>query len=261
MQENKIKITNQDRIIRILSKTCQANLQVYLRVQENVGLAVKAKASNIISAKAKSGSKFLTLKLSGISDQGIEYLQGRSFLQAEFVMMATKITFICKLLRLEEGTVLVTFPKSLISIERRKNARFATNEQVSAFINVGKNPAKDLATTPPVFLQYESLKGYMAVADISLGGFCMQTRFPYFYETLKRGNVEDSSSLILPMQPVIPIRYEIRWSKKITEHKNVEQDNLSITSYKFGCEFVQVSEDVLMNLRQFFNRILQSKAI
>jgi len=263
MQENKVKITNSDRVARILSKICQANLQVFVRAQDNLSLAVKAKASNILSVKLSGDNRVLTLRLSNISEQGMNYLCQKKKIRIEFIMMATKVMFVSQLVKTEQNTILVTFPKSLVSIERRKNARFSTNENALGYLKVGIwKPDMSDQTASPTYPQYRDIRGYLALADISLGGVCVQTRFPSVCQELTRGRIDESSKLILPMQAEIPIRFEVKWVKKIREHiSEPDEESRPVTSYKFGCEFFGHADDIAIGIKQFMSQITQSEAI
>jgi hypothetical protein len=263
MDESKVKITNPERVARILSKICQSNLQVFMRTEANQGLAVKGKASNIVSAKLPDGNKVLALRISNISEQGMNYLTHQEKLQVEFIMMATKVVFISKIVNADQNSVLVTFPTSLVSIERRKNARFTTNENSLGFIRMSVwQPGPEDVAAAPIFPQYRGLTGIVPIADISIGGVCIVTRFPSLCQELRRGRIDEGAALILPMQRPIATNVEVRWVKKIKEHvKDSFGATRSFTSYRFGCEFMAQSEEVAIGIKHFVAQITQSEAI
>jgi hypothetical protein len=263
MDETKVKITNPERVARILNKICQSNLQVFMRTELNQGLAVKGKASNIVSAKLPDSTKVLTLRVSNISEPGMDYLSHQEKVQVEFIMMATKVVFVSKIISTEQNSILVSFPKSLVSIERRKNARFLTNEATIGFVRMSIwQPNYRDTTTPPVFPQYRLLAGNMPILDLSSGGICLGTRFPSVFQELKRGKIDEEAILLLPMQRPIETTLEVRWVKKIKEHaKDPLGEIRSFTSYRFGCEFRAESEEVKVGIRQFVAQLTESEAI
>jgi hypothetical protein len=263
MIENRVKISNPERVARILSKICQSNLQVFMRTSENQGIAVKGKASNIVAAKLPDGTKVLTLRISNISEQGMDFITHQEKLQVEFIMMATKVVFVSRVVNADQNSILVTFPNSLVSIERRKNARFATNEDSIGYVRMSVwNPQGDDLAAPPIYPQYRDLASLIPVADISLGGVCLVTPFPSISQELKRGRIDDGAQLILPMQSPVDVSMEVRWVKRVKEHvKDSYGAARAIVSYRFGCEFMAQSEPVATAIKHFVAQINQSQAI
>lgn len=262
MDETKVKITNPERVARILSKICQSNLQVFMRAKDNLALAVKGKAANIVVAKLSETNRTLTLRISSISEQGMVYLANQDKVQVEFIMMATKVVFVSQIVMSDQNSILLAFPKSLISVERRKNTRFNTNDNIQGFIrtSVWHPPAIDLAA-PPIYSHYKALEGMVAIADVSFGGICLVTRFPAISQELKRGKIDEHALLILPMQAPIKTIIEVRWVKKVKEHgKDAYGADRSYTFYKFGCEFMGHSDEVTTGLKQFVTQITQSES-
>lgn len=263
MDQSKTKITNPERVARIINKICQANLRVFIRATENITVAVKGKASSVVAAKVPDGRRVLTIRLSNISNNGLNYLSNKQKVQIEFVLMATKVVFVSRILSKDQNQILISMPTKLVSIERRKNARYLTNENMMGFLDlsVWNNGESDFAATP-IFPHYNDIKNYLSIADVSVGGICAVTQFPSVSQELNRGCLDEGASLILPMQAPIPVAFEVRWVKRIKEQKKcIDGVVRSTISYRFGCEFVNQSEAVLTALRQFMRQIGQSEAI
>jgi hypothetical protein len=263
MDQSKTQITNPERVARIINKICQANLRVFIRATENITVAVKGKASNMVSAKTPDGSRIMTIRISNISNNGLNYLANKQKIQIEFILMATKVVFVSRVLNIDQNQILISMPTKLISIERRKNARYLTNENMLGFLDlsVWNNSENDFAATP-IFPHYNDIRNNISLADVSIGGVCAVTSFPSVSQELTRGCLDDGAKLIFPMQEPIPVAFEVRWVKRIKEQKKcIDGVIRSTISYRFGCEFVNQSEDSLTALRQFMRQIGQSEAI
>lgn len=259
-QENRIKISNHQRIRRILDKICQASLPVIVRGSGSSAVSVKGRAATIISY---GPNNLPVIRIANISDKGISHIVAAGRIQVEFVMMATKVVFLSQLVAREDQSILITFPQNLVSIERRKNARYTCTDDLKAFLDLSAWHADiDDLSSPPFFPQFKNISGYISVADLSFGGLCGVTRFPSSSLVMKRGVIDDRASLILPMIGRIPISIEIRWIKRIKEHhKDKSGQEIQRRFYKFGAEFVTQSDHLKVSLRQFIAKISQAGAI
>ncbi len=258
MNENRLKISNPQRVTRILRRTCQASLQVMVRSAGAAGVAVKGRASNIVMDSTTPG-----MRISNISDKGVSHLGPVDKVQIEFVMMATKVVFVSTILFREQNAILVALPTSLISIERRKNARYNCTEDLMSFLDLSIwKPLADDVTAPPFYPHYRDVASYLAVSDLSFGGLCAVTRFPAVNSVLRRGLIDDRAKLILPMQEPLEVGVEVRWFKRIKEHVKDKEDQASfMRSYRFGLEFISQTDQVRLAVRQFIQQLSQVGAI
>lgn len=222
------------------------------------GIAVKGRAANILMDATP------TMRIANISDKGILHISTLERVQVEFVMMSTKVVFVANVVAREQNSILVSLPSALVSIERRKNARYNTTDDMLAFLDLSMwKPLVDDVTAPPFYPQYRSLSGFLSVSDLSFGGLCVVTRFPAVNTVLRRGLIDDRARLILPMQDPLVVGVEIRWFKRIKEHvKTGEGDSQALMrSYRFGVEFISQSDDVRLSIRQFIQQLSQAGAI
>jgi len=258
MNESRLKITNPERVQRILSRMCQGSLPVMVRTTENLAVAVKGRAANLIL----EGS-VRAMRISNVSMKGMEFLGNQQAVQVEFVMMSTKVVFVSRILLREQSSILLDVPESLVSIERRKNARYGTTQDLTAFVqfSIYQPPPDDMAAAP-FFPHCSDVANHIALSDLSLGGICAVSRFPSLNGILRRGMVDDRAKLYLPMQSPLETSVEVRWFKRIKEHVRVNDgETRSIRSYRFGLEFVAQSEAVQMQIRTFIQRLSQADAI
>lgn len=258
MSENRLKISNFQRVTRILRRICQASLQVMVRVETEAAVAVKGRAANVLL-----DGPMPSMRISNISDKGVMHLSAQASVQVEFIMMSTKVVFQSVILAREQNSILVQLPTALVSIERRKNARHACTDDMASFLNLSVwKPSSDDMTAPPFFPHFRGLSSFIAIADLSYGGLCAVTRFPAVNTALRRGLIDDRAKLILPMQRPIEISVEVRWFKRIKEHVRGSDDPDAFARfYKFGIEFVSQSEDARIAIRQFIQQLSQAGAI
>src|SRR5690606_22478689 len=157
----------------------------------------------------------------------------------------TKVVFISSILSREQNSGLIQLPTSLVSIERRQNARYPTTEDLQAYLALSIwKPYSDDVTAPPYLVHYNKIGSYIAPSDLSFGGFCAVTRFPAVNSVLRRGLIDDRAKLIFPMQDPFEVGVEIRWFKKIKEHvKSDSGGKTFMRSYRFGVQFLNQSEE------------------
>ena len=256
-QETIMKVSNPERIQRILHRMAQASLSVLLRI-DGTTVAVKGRASSVAANVSTLG-----LRIANISDKGLTLLKVGQLIRVEFVMMSTKVVFQSPVLIIEPGSILVGIPGALVSIERRKNARHATTPDLMAYITVTQwQPRANDALAPPFFQHQEPLARYIAIGDFSQGGISGVVRFPSVIESLKRGTIDGGAFLHLPMSKPIAMPIEVRWTKRTRER--VENSDGSITqmrSYRFGGEFVNPAQELQLAIRQFIQQISRQGAI
>jgi hypothetical protein len=229
-----------------------------VRAEGAAAVAVKGRASNVIVEGAEPG-----MRISNISEKGCMHLGMKSRIQVEFIMMSTKVVFIASILSREQSSIVVSMPTSLLSIERRKNARYACTDDVTAFLDLSIwKPEHEDVTAPPFFAHHRDLAAFIGIADLSHGGLCAVTRFPAVNTVLRRGLIDDRAKLVLPMQDPLEVGVEVRWFKRIREHvKGNEEDGTFQRYYRFGVEFINQSDAVKVAVRQFIQQVSQAGAI
>lgn len=257
-KENKLKVSNPERILRILQKLCQASLQVTVRLPGEQGLAIRGKAIDISGDRGVTG-----MRIGGISEKGLGHLIAGGKIQIEFIMMSTKVVFQTVILKRDVAAILVQIPIALVSIERRKNARFPTTFDMLGFVSLSiwRSDTRDLLA-PPYFDHHETLGHLISIADMSANGLCAAFRFPSLQLAVKSGVTDSDAHLHLPMLEPIPMAMQIRWVKKIKETVGDAESGIrQLRSYRFGCEFVNPSEDAILRIRHFIHQLTQQGAI
>lgn len=229
-----------------------------MRTEATSSVAIKGRAVSLILDGNARG-----MRISNVSEKGMQHLAGLTDIHIEFIMMSTKVMFIARIILREQSSVVVTIPAELISIERRKNARYFTTPELSAFLTFSVfRPTVDDVTSPPFFMHYRDIGALVMLTDLSLGGVCATTRFPALNSVLRRGMIDDGATLHLPMQAPVPVAVEVRWFKKIREHmKSPDGVSRSLRTYKFGLEFKSQDETVQVHIRQFLQQLSQAGAI
>jgi hypothetical protein len=258
--ENSIKISDQQRIMRILKRICEAGLPLLIRGTKATTVSVKGRAAHIM---ANGPNNVQVMRISNISEKGINHLMAQGRVQVEFVMMATKVMFISSVISREDQSVFILLPTTLVSIERRKNARYNCTQEVRAFFDLSSwRPDEDDLGAPPIYPHYRHIGAYIAISDLSFGGLCGVTRFPSSCIAIKRGVIDDGAGIILPMIGRIPCSIEVRWIKKIKEHhRDSEGRDMHRRIYKFGAQFVSQSDLLKVSIRQFIAKISEAGAI
>ena len=202
--------------------------------------------------------------LVGISDKGRALLEAGAVVQVEFILMATKVMFSSRISSNENGNVSVALPTALISVERRKNARYPCREQLAPFLNLSIwSSGSDEYVLPPIYLHQEVIKSYIKIADISADGLCAVSRFPAMGMLLKRGVVDEEAKLVLPMSEPIPVKIEVRWVKRIKEHVDLglKPEASFLRSFRFGISFINPTDQLRFSIRQFTHQLAQADAI
>ena len=264
MQEAQEKrISNPERIQRILGKLCDARFSVLIRSVEHPATAVRGKIQKIGPAKLTDNRVAQSIYLTGVSSKGYLYLVDKKRLQIEFILASRKVTFQCRLLKVrQDQCIFITLPKELVSLERRSNARFKLSRNVPAFISFDNwKPSRIEAAMMPVFSHYNDLRMRIPLADVSLGGVCAYTPFPAI-QTYATGNLRESRArLFLPMQEPVWTRLEVRWVKVTKEtYKDSDFEEKTTEMFRIGCEF-DSSPKLELGIKQLIAKITQQDAI
>lgn len=263
MEDNILKITNQERISRILEKLIASQAQVYIRSHKDLSVAVKGRLANIIDFFLDEQTRTKALRFGDISEKGLRYLFGEENLQIEFVLMSTKVVFVSKVFLSDSSHLIISIPNQITSIERRANARYKATADYSGFLRMEIfRPEFDDYGAAPFFPQQRQISGLLKMDDISLGGISISSNFPSVTHVAKRGVIDEGAMLILPLQKPVYCPMQVRWTKRLTsDYKDHDGQLIQIQSFKIGFEFISPKEDLQNAIRIYIQNVIQSEAI
>lgn len=263
MDSSILRITSPERVQRILDRVIEAQLGVLFRWPKEPSVSVKGRVTAMFDFYVEGGKKAKGLRISNISEKGMRYIWDKDIMQIEFVLMSTKVVFVCKIVSKDQNHVVVTAPKHLISVNRRKNERYPCTENLKGMFKFDMyNPKWTDYSAEPFYDHYSKLAGHLGVDDISLGGMCVSSAFPAINKLARRGLIDDSSKLILPMQKPVVAPVELRWIKRIKEHHKEEDGSVrQFMTYKLGLQFLNVNQELEASIRMFIQQISQQEAI
>ena len=259
-EEQKLKISSRETVARLLEKAGQTGLPLIIRVLSVPNVAVKGRAKLTNGGIALNG-----FKVANISDRGIDFLakNGSGGIQIEFVLSSSKLMFHTSISHFSQSDCTFTTPSYLISIERRKNARFPIMGNLRAYMAMASSKpiSLDLGAVP-YFESSKDLAAILPLSDISLGGVALAYRFPSILTEFLSGKLSESAFLLLPMSRPIAMETSIRWSRKTTDIvTDVDGQTRMVGVYRFGLQFVNPSEELLKSLRGFIQMIAHADAI
>ena len=255
--ESKSKIVNTERIIRLVQKICMANMSAVLRPKNNPQLSIRASFRNIIN---RTGNSDGFLVLHNISERGLEKLPVGTVISTEIIGLATKVSFLTKIMAHFPGGVAVLIPRELLSVERRQAARFPIKANLASFLQFSKWwPEPNDFSAPPVFDLYRDVSGWISLGDISAAGCSIKMRFPSVLTVIETGFTDDQAILRLPLQPPMKVCVETRWQKRIKE--NVANSERQCLEFRVGILFVNPSSDVQMSIKAYIKQITVADAI
>lgn len=263
MEPKQSVIKNPDRVLRILRKVSDAGIRIFMRNATDPSVSVKGKLIGIEAYENSEQKINGIVKISDVSVKGSKHLCSDPVIQVEFLLMDTKVQFKSKIIKSENESLLIVLPNIIYSIERRLNERVLTNERMIGYIglNYPSQYFQDLSSHP-VYPIFSDIFKCLPVADISVGGACISTNFPAARKYLSSGFVDKEARLYLPMRAPFQIPIEVRWIKKVSEEIQNENGTSSVhVNNKIGCEFKEVDEHLLKEIRHFMKRISQAEAI
>lgn len=252
------KISNPDSISRLVARMCDGSMQVLLRHRD--GGKVTIRGAFIKLGKYKQNSAILLGKL---SEAGLNKLELGMPIKVEVLGMASQLTFQTLVLEKQAGGIICAMPRSLLSTERRTNSRYRCTQNVAAFMSFGFWKAQQAdASSPPFFSSYGGISNWVSIADISLGGVCLLTRFPSVLNASEAQTEPMECFLHLPMMAPMKMNGIFRWRRKI---KNRIEDEVSgerfQLEYRLGFEFADVGEEQQQKLRHFIRQLTVAEAI
>jgi len=255
-----MRISSPERVARLLEKVAQSSLPLLVRALSSPTIAVKGRAIPVDGSIGDQG-----FKIGGISDRGLKFLSANSAggLMVEFVLMSSKVEFYTTIATLSSLDCTVSLPNYLLSIERRKNARYQVAGNARAFMSFDTwEPDPEDMATVPFFESSSELGSLIPVGDVSLGGISLVTRFPSICKVFDRSPMEEIGQFYLPMSTPMPVEASIRWTKRVKEVLPDENGvNRIVRTFRFGVQFVNPSDDLLKSIQMFIQKLSQAEAI
>ena len=255
-----IRITSPQKIEELLRKVAISGSPLIIKPNATPGVSVRGRA---VPDSENSNGK--CLKIANISARGFEHLSKNyeAGFQIEFVLASIKIVFVTTLVCFQENACVVNFPAALESIERRKEARIPAVGNSRAYVSINSwTPDACDSATIPFFESSRDLVSLIMVGDISAGGLSLVSRFPAVCRALSSTNKVESALFHLPMQRPLKIMAAIRWTKKTSElTAAIGSADREIISYRFGIQFLDVSDEVTKSLKQFLASAALADAI
>ncbi len=252
------KISNPDRISRLVARMCDGNMQVLLRHRDSGKVTIRGafiKMGNI-------GQKPVIL-MGKMSEAGLIKLERDMPVKVEVLGMSSQLTFQTLIVDKNQDGIICSMPKTLINTERRTNSRFRVSNKLTAFMSFGfwKSVENDPSSSP-FFSSYGGIPNWIGIADISMGGVCLVTRFPAFLHASEAMTDKVQALLHLPMSQPLPMNGVIRWRRKI---KNRVEDELVgerfQLEYRIGFEFAEIGDDQQQKIRHFIRQLTVAEAI
>ena len=255
--ETKSKITNRERIVRLVKRMCNAKMNIIIKVDKGSSASIRGVLRDVGQVKGK-----WLVSLGDISQRGREILAGSKSARVEVLGMPSQVTFISLMVRKHKEGVFVTLPKSLTSVERRQNIRHPTVlDHMAYFKAKGYEPTVQDVAAPPIISGRTDLASWISLSDLSLGGACLLTRFKSVVDHIKLAGDLMEGQLILPMTEPISCRVFVRWQKKTTNRLVSEGEERALIEYRVGIEFDGLSEEQVVKVRQFMRRLSMAQAI
>lgn len=253
----RIKISSEDKVLRILDGLCTAGASVFLQLPGEGGTSVRATASTILNV-----GKSRALRIDRISEQGMIHLQEAPKLRVEFRGLATHMAFPARVLSKETESLVIQVPSTIYSLERRENLRYGTTELLLPSLELHEwTPNPKHLSDPSFFDKHTKIASRLPIADVSESGVKVAVRFPGPLNQLEVGQVDHSAALHLPMSKPLPVSVEVRWMKRV--HQNVHNDGAVRRQRLFfmGFQFVQLDDEGKFAIRKFIQQLSLSDAI
>jgi hypothetical protein len=257
VEQGRTEITTMTHIIAVLTRICNSSLAVVMRTSHNPDLVIKGRAVAVLQGDIKG------LRISDISDAGMEQLGTQGPVRIEFRGIKTQLIFDGAIIDNSLNSILTTLPKTLISLERRQNQRFKTIKSHSVFADIGllrlaeQRNSNILHCAP----NHAQLGSWLRISDVSLGGFSTTTIFGKVSEIVKKGLIDDEIYLRIPSCPPFQCRAEVRWTKKIKEQLVTEQGDFYTRKYAIGWSFLEPTDEMSLALQKFMKAVTLADAI
>lgn len=256
-EEVKSKITNPERVLRIIHRMCEGKMQALIRLSNSSKLGIRC---SFLSVDETASSPMIFFD--GISKSGAEKLSPGDVVKFEVIGMPSKIVFATKILEKSAMGLTCSLPGSLVSIERRQNARYTTTLSRMAYYVPGFwKPSIDDIASPPCIYSYADLTNWLPILDISAGGLCIKTHFPSILTSIQDLTLDENAKLILPMSEPIDLSVTIRWQRRIKNKFSDGDKDRHQLDFRFGIEFAEISEQDQLKIKQFLRQLSLADAI
>ena len=252
------KISKPESVARLVAKMCDGSMQVLMRHRDSGNVTIRGAFHKL--GKFRQNTAILLNKM---SEAGLSKLEIGTPIKIEVLGMASQLTFHTLVIEKTGTGIVCAMPRSLISTERRTNARFRTTNDLTAFMSFPfwKAQQQDHATQP-YFSVYGGIAHWVSVADISAGGVCLATRFPAFLNASEGLSETIDCALHLPMAIPLKMAGVIRWRRKIRNRVEMEAGGERFQlEYRIGLEFAVVGEDEQQKIRQYMRQLTVAEAI
>lgn len=274
-KQRAVSFTRPDQIAKILSEVSRLKIEVLIRYS-NTGKAVRGIAEHFSPTES-------TLRVSGISSAGDELLKDYDRVRIEFVLLSTKLVFESQIRARAIGKVVLAAPAQLLSVERRRNARFKVPASHAAFVEFTEQKLDIMrfdAPFVPLFMMEERfLVPKLRIDDISLGGVACFTRYTAVARDLKPSEIGLNANVHFPGMQPISVPMTIRWMKKTVsalqngqmpeiqrvfsrfKGPNNEEPQMKETYYRVGLQFSEVSQDLDAALRTYIHSVQTAESV
>lgn len=252
------KISNPESVARLVAKMCDGSMQVLMRHRDSGNVTIRGAFHKL--GKFRQNNAILLNKM---SEAGLSKLDIGMPIKIEVLGMASQLTFQTLVIEKMPSGIVCAMPRSLISTERRTNARFRTTNDLTAFMSFSfwKAQQQDLASQP-YFSAYGGIAHWISVADISAGGVCLVTRFPAFLNASEGLSETFDCALHIPMAIPLKMTGVIRWRRKIRNRVELEGGGERFQlEYRIGLEFAVVGEEEQQKIRQYMRQLTVAEAI
>lgn len=268
MQEEGIfSIGEPGRVRDMLEKISHLHLPLSIRKKGEETLHIRGQAQALRLVESKQGS-YNGFHITQISTNGISLLEEEETVKIECPLVTSKLEFFSILRKKENDSIWISCPSILSTIERRKSARLILPQSAMGYVKFSLEwEKKQDGYSLPCFPFYTDFSSLLSVVDISTSGLCIETSLPFSFYAIKKYRQDKSlpieAALFLPLQPKIPLSFNMRWMKKIrdTSGQSHTMKEPKIT-YRFGCELTSESrEKTEPILRQILQQLAFADAV
>jgi c-di-GMP-binding flagellar brake protein YcgR len=251
------KITNPERISRIVLRMSDGRMQALFRTKDNIKVGIRANF-----ARFDGQAQPPQIVFDKISDIGLQKLEKGMPVKVEVIGMPSKVMFVTTITDKTEDGVICSLPASLVTIERRQNSRYRVTPSAMAYLSFSLwAPEDDDPSAPPFFDAYRSLAGWIPIMDISAGGVCVQSHFPSFINVLETVDIDPKAKLHLPMSAPMPVQAAIRWKRRIKNRFSEDNRERYQLDFRLGIEFLELSEEYQVKIRNYLRQLSVADAI
>ena len=232
LEDGRSKIINKERIGRLIDRMCVEKLLAIIRRKTESSVAIRSCVQEILSEDVKY------IRLDKISKKGMTFLHESDSISVEVIGMPTRLIFQTKIVKRQTSSIMISFPTSLLSIERRTNSRYRSTVNCRSYVALNDWRAiPDDIAAPPTFEIYDHLSSWCFVHDLSSNGLCLSSYFPSVIKHLRIKGHEKNAKIIFPMQDPLLVNFTIRWCRKI-QLKKMEHD---FFEFRIGGQFFDLN--------------------